>query len=73
MLEWKRDDASYLERIEHLEGTASGGLNGTTFLTASTVEQDTADDTLTGNAGEDWFWANVLQDVLDEQPGEQVN
>jgi hypothetical protein len=72
MKEWKRTDADYATRIAHLRGTLSGGLNGSFDLTSSTVHSDTAVDTLTGAAGQDWFWAN-LSEITDRDPSEQVN
>src|SRR5262249_7759459 len=45
MAEWGRTDADYQTRVKHLNGTRSGGSNGTTLLTASTVHDDAASDT----------------------------
>jgi hypothetical protein len=65
--EWGRTDATYTTRVNHLNGSLSGGLNvvGTTriLLTASTVhtvgtvDDDGAIDSLFGDAGTDWFFA----------------
>ena len=38
--EWKRSDADYSTCIAHLRGTQSGGLNGSFFLTTTTVKND---------------------------------
>jgi hypothetical protein len=67
MKEWGRGDANYTSRVNHLNGTLSGGLNviGSTriLLTASTVHttgtvnDDSAVDSLYGEAGSDWFFA----------------
>ncbi len=67
MKEWGRTDATYTTRVNHLNGSLSGGLNvvGTTriLLTASTVHatgtvtDDKAVDSLYGDAGTDWFFA----------------
>jgi Ca2+-binding RTX toxin-like protein len=57
MAEWGRTDADYATRVKHLSGTLSGGLNGATLLTASTVHDDAAIDTLYGEGGSDWFFA----------------
>src|SRR5439155_7832921 len=56
--EWVRTDADYATRIGHLEGSSSGGLNGSLLLDATTVLDDGAKDVLTGSAGRDWFFAN---------------
>jgi hypothetical protein len=69
MNEWKRTDATYQERIDHLRGAAPGGANGRFALTGKTVHDDHASDSLTGGAGLDWFWANVAE-VADLQPAE---
>jgi hypothetical protein len=57
MAEWGRTDADYNTRVKHLNGTLSGGSNGGTLLTASTVHDDAASDTLFGEGGTDWFFA----------------
>jgi hypothetical protein len=58
MREWGRTDASYSARVSHLQGGA-GGLNGGFLLTTATVHDDGVTDTLTGNAGTDWYFARV--------------
>lgn len=65
LAEWN-SGADYLVRIAHLQ--TGGGLNGTTFLSVSTV-QDIDKDTLTGAGGLDWFVASLL-DKFDLKPGE---
>jgi Ca2+-binding RTX toxin-like protein len=76
MAEWGRTDADYNTRVNHLSGTLSGGLNGTTLLTASTVHDDAAIDTLFGEGDNDWFFAllsGTNQDkVKDRVSGEVV-
>jgi hypothetical protein len=61
--EWLRSDSSYQVRINHLAGTAPGGLNGTTYLKATapgrTVFDDTSRDSLRGHNGSDWFLLNL--------------
>ena len=63
MNEWTRADADYGQRVSHLRGDASGGLNGSTNLIfdgpAATVHDDHAADLLTGSAGQDWFLLNI--------------
>jgi len=56
MDEWGRTDASYLQRVQDLYGTTSGGLNGSTLLDADTVQADNGGNALIGGAGADWFW-----------------
>ncbi|MSR54390.1 MAG: hypothetical protein EXS09_14025, partial [Gemmataceae bacterium] len=63
--EWN-STSIYEDRIAYLQ--TGGGLNGTTFLSVSTV-QDTEKDTLTGAGGLDWFLVSLL-DKLDLKPGE---
>ena len=55
LAEWGRTDLSYQDRIAHLMGTVSGGLNGSYLLNATTVHDDAAVDQLYGGAGMDWF------------------
>jgi hypothetical protein len=55
MKEWGRTDANYNTRVKHLSGSLSGGLNGSTRLTSTTVRDDNAIDSLYGWAGVDWF------------------
>jgi Ca2+-binding RTX toxin-like protein len=72
--EWKRTDETYTQRISNLRGTTTGGLNGSFFLTATTVKDDGLADTLTGGLGLDWFWASLATDSLtDRLASEQVN
>lgn len=55
MSEWQRAIA-YSTRVQHLNRTLAGGLNGATVLTVATVQDDGgAADSLTGGAGLDWF------------------
>jgi hypothetical protein len=76
MAEWGRTDADYATRVKHLSGTLSGGLSGATLLTASTVHDDDAIDTLFGESETDWFFAllsGTNQDkVKDQTAGEVV-
>jgi VCBS repeat-containing protein len=57
LAECSRSDASEETRLNHLNGTLPGGLNGAFFLTAATVHDDGATDQLYGNGGNDWFFA----------------
>jgi Ca2+-binding RTX toxin-like protein len=72
MAEWKRTDIGYTERIDHLKGTRSGGLNGTVRLTGSTVINDNALDEIFGNGDLDWMWGTATE-VRDRQTGEVVS
>jgi Ca2+-binding RTX toxin-like protein len=72
--EWRRTGVSYSDRIGHIRGTLSGGLNGAYDFNATTVQDDGAPDTLTGGEGMDWFWATAGSDrITDLAAGEQVN
>ena len=75
MAEWGRTDADYQARVNHLNGTLGGGLNGGLLLTASTVHDDAASDTLSGGAGMDWFFAllsGTNKDVIKDWASEVV-
>jgi parallel beta-helix repeat protein len=84
LAEWNRTDEDYATRVANIQGTGSGGtfsgrLNGSTFLQANaTVIDDGAADVLTGNSGQDWFWANfkgsgVLDKITDLSAAEFAN
>ncbi len=62
LAEWS-SSASYATRTGHILGTISGGLNGAVLLNGNsgagqTVFNDSEVDTLTGNGGVDWYFAN---------------
>jgi Ca2+-binding RTX toxin-like protein len=59
MDEWTRNDASYNQRVHHLDGSQPGGLNDAFYLTDETVHDDGVQDVLTGNSGQDWFLLNL--------------
>jgi hypothetical protein len=59
LAEWGRTDLQYADRINHLNGSVAGGLNGPYVLTAKTVQDGAAPDTLLGGAGLDWFFARL--------------
>ncbi|WP_162130575.1 beta strand repeat-containing protein [Schlesneria paludicola] len=68
----------YATRVGHLRGTLAGGLNttaggasGNYFLDNTTVSLDAVKNTLTGSAGNDWFWANALS--TKDQTGGELN
>jgi uncharacterized delta-60 repeat protein len=71
--------ASNADRIDHLRGTLSGGLNLTYFLkvgSGATVFNDTSVDGLTGGSGRDWFFRKLnnpqRDSILDNLTGEEV-
>ena len=72
MAEWGRTDADYTTRVKHLSGTLGGGLNSGLLLTASTVHDDAAGDTLTGGAGTDWYFALLSGANKDALKGQAV-
>jgi hypothetical protein len=75
MAEWGRTDADHATRVKHLSGTLSGGLNAATLLTASTVHDDAAIDTLFGEGGSDWFFAKLSglnQDKVKDQTAGEI-
>lgn len=74
--EWGRTDANYTTRVKHLQGSLSGGQNGSYRLTATTVHDDNAIDSLYGWAGMDWFFVGGTgkkkDKVYDKTSGEVV-
>jgi len=66
--EWASGN-SYSTRINHLLGTTGGGANGLFTLTSTSVKNDPDTDFVTGNAGQDWYLASSLQDVLNDKAG----
>ena len=56
MKEWSRTDSNYSTRIKRLNGSQSGGLNGSYRLTSRTVFDDGVIDILLGNGNLDWFF-----------------
>jgi hypothetical protein len=77
MKEWGRTDADYTTRVKHLRGSLSGGLNGSYFLSATTVHDDKTVDSLFGEAGMDWFFAKKsgrnIDTVNDLSTGEVIS
>ncbi|HYV38561.1 MAG TPA: Calx-beta domain-containing protein, partial [Gemmataceae bacterium] len=53
--EWSRTDADYQTRIDHLNGTAVGGINGNVVLDGQSVFADGVPADVWGEAGQDWF------------------
>jgi hypothetical protein len=71
MVEWNRTDIDVATRVAHLSDlTRSIGflsrLNGDYFLVQDvTVFNDSSQDTLTGSAGSDWFFAGTADKISD--------
>ena len=69
--EWT-SGSSYSDRIDHLNGTLAGGLNGAVLLTTGvggTVTSDGAADTLTGGTEDDWFIYDFVDDMVTDLEG----
>ena len=73
LAEWNSTRA-YATRVANLRGTGSGPrLNGFYFLKdAVTVLDDAMADTLTGSAGEDWFFYKSTQDKLTDRKSDEL-
>jgi Ca2+-binding RTX toxin-like protein len=72
--EWQSTDSN-ATRVADIRGPQTVGLqlNGTNYLVlGTTVQDDGATDTLTGNAGLDWFFANPSE-ISDLLAGESTN
>jgi uncharacterized delta-60 repeat protein len=74
MAEWT-STRDYAARTANITGIGSGPTfdareNATYYLTtegsAPTVRDDSAKDTMTGSDGQDWFFANLAEGVLDK-------
>ena len=74
MKEWGRTDVNYTTRLKHIQGTQTGGLNGSYRLSATTVHDDAAIDSLYGWDGMDWFFVGgsgkKKDKVYDQTSGE---
>jgi hypothetical protein len=57
-------------RIAFLNGTSSGGLNGSVLLNSTTVQNDAVANSLYGGAGLDWYFAGVLDLLYNQAPGD---
>jgi len=62
MAEWASGD-SYATRYGFITG--GGGLNGSSVLNTTTVHNDFANDTMTGGAGRNWFFASSGDTITD--------
>jgi len=72
LAEWSRTDIDCATRIAHLNGSLSGGLNGTNLLNTSTVHSNGLADNLYGGAGIDWYFAGVLDVLFNHTNGETI-
>ena len=72
LAEWGRTDIDYATRVAHLNGSMSGGLNGSVFLNPSTVHADGMVNDLYGGTGQDWFFAGMLDVLLIKRPGDTI-
>jgi RTX calcium-binding nonapeptide repeat (4 copies) len=71
--EWE-SSRTYLERRDNIRGTGTGARANANYffkvddnvMTNNTVFEDDAKDTLWGDQGTDWFFANLSGGVLDE-------
>ena len=74
LAEWRRNDAGYSARLDHLTGNAGSGLNLTFLLNNQTAHDDNVRDVLRGENDFDWFLANVvgtgIADRVIAAPGE---
>jgi hypothetical protein len=75
LAEWNNDSETYQQRVDHIRGTTTGGINGTYYFKASTVMHDTSASSLIGGGiGMNWYFANIsLDSVLNRQSGEIVS
>ncbi|MBC7854155.1 MAG: calcium-binding protein [Pirellulaceae bacterium] len=63
MAEWRRTDLVFADRVGHISGSTSGGLNGAYVLNSTTVLDDNVTDQLFGDGGTDWFVAGDKDSV----------
>lgn len=71
MKEWARTDSTYLQRVDHLLGAMSGGLNNGFVLNASTVHDDAAPDALAGGSGLDLFYLSLGDALTGKKSGDR--
>lgn len=64
--EWLRQDLGYTERLKHLRGLQSGGLNRSYNLTDATVFSDIGVDLVEGNGSRDWFLHETEGDAAEQ-------
>src|SRR5262249_6463669 len=69
LTEWQSAD-SYSTRVSKIKSGVPGGYK---LVFGTTVHDDGKANTLTGNAGTDWFFQGALDTITDHQSGEQIN
>jgi hypothetical protein len=75
MAEWGQTGVTYQNRINYLNGTTSGGLNGSYLLNAGSVLADGVVDSLYGQLGSDWFLitgSGALKDTVNDLASGEV-
>ena len=72
MQEWKRTDATYQQRVDHLTGAQAGGNNGGYLLSNASVHDDSDVDTLQGGSGVDFYFASLADVLLGKTNNETV-
>ena len=72
LAEWSRTDIDYSTRIARLNGSMSGGLNGSNFLNAGTAHSNGLADNLYGGSGLDWDFAGMMDVLFNKATGEVV-
>ena len=60
LAEWSRPDATYADRVAHLAGALSGGLNRASLLDPAHVHRAQGDAQLEGGGGRNWYFARPL-------------
>ena len=55
LAEWSRTDLGYQDRVDHLNGTVAGGLNGFYLLNSSTIFDDGFLDGIFVGPGQNWL------------------
>jgi len=71
LAEWGSND-DYSTRMARLNGSMSGGLNGSYLLNSSTVHGNGLADNLYGGSGLDWYFAGMMDVLFNKTPGEVV-
>ena len=66
MAEWT-SNRSYAQRVQRLRNGV-----GNARLSTSTLASDNSIDQVLGGAGNDWFWANVMDTIQDRQNSETL-
>jgi hypothetical protein len=71
LAEWTSND-DYGTRLARLLGNSPGGLNGAYDLNTSTVNYNGQVDILLGAGGRDWFFAGMMDIVVDQHNNETL-